>query len=139
MWRSQPEVSAGSALGEGLVNAGGDDSVYPDGHTSRWELVRFGDSRLSAMEFAGGQDPPQSGGQLCGEISSADGPRDGQNEGGWSSHPLWSFQHPFPRTRDVGARVLASPAMGAGLLVAVKGTVEPLVDLTSGWTSVASL
>lgn len=49
---------------------------------------------------------------------------------------------PAPLPEDVGrggASPGLSPAMGAGLLVAVKGTVEPLVDLTSGWTSVASL
>lgn len=48
-------MTQGLALGEGSVSGDCDDSVYPDGHTSRRKLVRFGDSHLHAMELGGGR------------------------------------------------------------------------------------
>lgn len=72
--------------------------------------MRFGDSRLSAVEFGGGQDRTEPGGRFCGGLGTH---HDAQEEAGWPHIPRGPFCTPS-RGHGTwgGGRVLASPLRG---------------------------
>lgn len=94
--------------------------------------MRFGDSRLSAMEFGGGQDWTEPGGRFCGGIR--DTPPAAQDKAEWPHIPRGPFCTPSQGHRTWGGMSWPLPCMGASTLVAMKGTVESSAGLTSGWS-----